>query len=255
MAWDFSTEPEFQEKLDWVEKFCKEEIEPLDLVFPGAVRLPQPEGQGDRRPAQAAGEGPGPVGTLLGRGAGRPGPRTAEARPDQRDPRPLRLGAGHLRDRRARHREHGDPRRLRHRRAEGALALPAHAPGDLLGLLDDRAPRRIGPEPVQDRRRARRRGVGHQRREVVHLRRTGRRPPVRDVHERHLHRAPRDAGRRDHAVPLDAQPHPLQRRAGARSTTCSGPRTARRCLRSVAWAAGASTTRCGPSPSASGPST
>ncbi len=39
MAWDFSTEPEFQEKLDWVADFCKNEIEPLDLVFPYAVRL------------------------------------------------------------------------------------------------------------------------------------------------------------------------------------------------------------------------
>jgi acyl-CoA dehydrogenase len=43
MAWDFSTEPEFQEKLDWVEKFCREEIEPLDLVFPGAVRSRDPK--------------------------------------------------------------------------------------------------------------------------------------------------------------------------------------------------------------------
>ena len=39
MAWDFSTEPEFQEKLDWLEQFCKDEIEPLDLVFPMAVRM------------------------------------------------------------------------------------------------------------------------------------------------------------------------------------------------------------------------
>src|SRR2546422_11176708 len=39
MAWDFSTEPEFQEKLDWVEQFCRDEIEPLSLVFPGAVRM------------------------------------------------------------------------------------------------------------------------------------------------------------------------------------------------------------------------
>jgi acyl-CoA dehydrogenase len=43
MAWDFSTEPEFQEKLDWVEQFCREEIEPLDLVFPGAVRSRDPK--------------------------------------------------------------------------------------------------------------------------------------------------------------------------------------------------------------------
>ncbi len=37
VAWDFSTEPEFQEQLDWVEHFCRTEIEPLDLVFPGAA--------------------------------------------------------------------------------------------------------------------------------------------------------------------------------------------------------------------------
>ena len=43
MAWDFSTEPEFQEQLDWVARFCKEEIEPLDLVFPGAVRSRSPK--------------------------------------------------------------------------------------------------------------------------------------------------------------------------------------------------------------------
>jgi acyl-CoA dehydrogenase len=31
--WDFSTEPEFQAKLDWMKRFVREEIEPLDLVF------------------------------------------------------------------------------------------------------------------------------------------------------------------------------------------------------------------------------
>ena len=42
MAWDFSTEPEFQKKLDWVEQFCKDEIEPLEYVFPYPVRSPDP---------------------------------------------------------------------------------------------------------------------------------------------------------------------------------------------------------------------
>jgi acyl-CoA dehydrogenase len=37
VAWGFSTEPEFQDELDWVEQFCRNEIEPLDLVFPGAA--------------------------------------------------------------------------------------------------------------------------------------------------------------------------------------------------------------------------
>jgi len=32
--WDFSTDAEFQEKLDWVSAFVHAEIEPLDLLFP-----------------------------------------------------------------------------------------------------------------------------------------------------------------------------------------------------------------------------
>ena len=43
MAWDFSTEPEFQEQLDWVADFCKNEVEPLDLVFPGAAYSRDPK--------------------------------------------------------------------------------------------------------------------------------------------------------------------------------------------------------------------
>ena len=42
MGWDFSTEPEFQEKLDWIEQFCKEKVEPLDYIFPHAVRSRDP---------------------------------------------------------------------------------------------------------------------------------------------------------------------------------------------------------------------
>lgn len=33
MSWDFSTEPEFQAKLDWIDEFVVREIEPLDLLF------------------------------------------------------------------------------------------------------------------------------------------------------------------------------------------------------------------------------
>ena len=36
MAWDFETDPEFQEKLDWADAFVREEVEPLDLVWPGS---------------------------------------------------------------------------------------------------------------------------------------------------------------------------------------------------------------------------
>ena len=33
MSWDFETEPEFQEKLDWVDRFVREEVEPLDMIL------------------------------------------------------------------------------------------------------------------------------------------------------------------------------------------------------------------------------
>ena len=40
--WDFSTDPEFQEQLDWVEEFCREEVDPVDLLFPGAAKSRDP---------------------------------------------------------------------------------------------------------------------------------------------------------------------------------------------------------------------
>ena len=40
MAWDFSTDPDFQEKLDWMDEFVREEIEPMDLVWDeGGVQI------------------------------------------------------------------------------------------------------------------------------------------------------------------------------------------------------------------------
>ena len=32
MAWDFETDPEFQEKLDWMESFVEEKVEPLGYL-------------------------------------------------------------------------------------------------------------------------------------------------------------------------------------------------------------------------------
>jgi acyl-CoA dehydrogenase len=32
--WNFETDPEFQQKLDWIERFVRSEIEPLDYLFP-----------------------------------------------------------------------------------------------------------------------------------------------------------------------------------------------------------------------------
>jgi len=43
VAWDFETEPEFQEKLDWADAFVREYVEPLDLVWPHLQFVPLDE--------------------------------------------------------------------------------------------------------------------------------------------------------------------------------------------------------------------
>jgi acyl-CoA dehydrogenase len=43
VAWDFSTEPEFQEQLDWMDEFVGAEIEPLDLLWGDRVFHPLDE--------------------------------------------------------------------------------------------------------------------------------------------------------------------------------------------------------------------
>ncbi len=37
---DFSVEPEFETKLEWIRKFVREEVEPLEVLFPGCEFLP-----------------------------------------------------------------------------------------------------------------------------------------------------------------------------------------------------------------------
>ena len=43
MAWDFETDPEFQEKLDWMDGFVREKVEPLGLlgIHPYDVKNPR----------------------------------------------------------------------------------------------------------------------------------------------------------------------------------------------------------------------
>jgi acyl-CoA dehydrogenase len=40
MAWDFETDPDYQAKLDWADAFVREEVEPLDLLFPHEQFVP-----------------------------------------------------------------------------------------------------------------------------------------------------------------------------------------------------------------------
>jgi acyl-CoA dehydrogenase len=43
VAWDFVTEPEFQEQLDWMDQFVRDEVEPLDLLWGGRAYHPLDE--------------------------------------------------------------------------------------------------------------------------------------------------------------------------------------------------------------------
>ena len=40
MSWDFETDPEYQRKLDWADQFVREEVEPLDMLFPHQQFVP-----------------------------------------------------------------------------------------------------------------------------------------------------------------------------------------------------------------------
>jgi acyl-CoA dehydrogenase len=43
MAWDFETDPQYQELLDWADAFVREEVEPLDLAWPHQQFVPLSE--------------------------------------------------------------------------------------------------------------------------------------------------------------------------------------------------------------------
>ena len=189
--WDFQTEPEFQEKLDWMDTFIREEIEPLDQVLDvnvfesptGGLRelvnqLKQEVRDRDlwacHLEPELGGQGYGQVklalmNELLGRS---------------------HVGADHLRLRGPRHRQRRDHRRLRHAGTEGEVAAAAARRRSVLLLLDDRAARWLRPHAVQVPRRARRRRVGHQRRQVLLVE-----PPHRVVHHRDVRHEPRRAAR------------------------------------------------------------
>ena len=212
MAWDFSTEPEFQEKLDWVEQFCKEEVEPLDYVFPYAVRSPDPKVKAYVRGLQQQVKDQGLWALFLDEELGGPGfgqlklgllneiiGRYPSA--------PQMFGAaapdtGNMEMLAAYGTEEQKKRWLEPLLNQEMFS--AYSMTEPQGGSD--------PNLFRTTRGPRRRGVGHQRREVVHQRRPGRRHPLRDVHERHVRRAPHDPGRRDPARAPQPQPHHLQRR-------------------------------------------
>ena len=124
MAWDFSTEPEFQEKLDWIAGSSATEIEPIDLAFGGHLVYDKSHPVHDEGGAPAAGAGEGS--RTCGRATSGP---TSAARATASSSSALmneilgrsQLGAEHLRLPGARLRQRRDHRPLRHDGAEGAV--------------------------------------------------------------------------------------------------------------------------------------
>jgi acyl-CoA dehydrogenase len=53
VSWDFETEPEFQKELDWIDKFVREEVEPLDYVLGHPYDVRNPKRNALVRPLQA----------------------------------------------------------------------------------------------------------------------------------------------------------------------------------------------------------
>ena len=79
MAWDFSTDPEFEETLAWIRDFVDETIIPLDLLCEGLnqTQLDAPLGA-----AQGGGQEEGTVGPASRSRTWRPGDGPGEARAD-----------------------------------------------------------------------------------------------------------------------------------------------------------------------------
>ena len=59
MGWDFETEPEFEEQLEWMRTFIDRELIPLEPIFD---QLPAEEWQAGQAPPAGAGEGAGACG-------------------------------------------------------------------------------------------------------------------------------------------------------------------------------------------------
>ena len=52
MAWDFETDPAYQEQLDWVERFVREEVEPADRMYDHPLDMTDPVRNAIIRPLQ-----------------------------------------------------------------------------------------------------------------------------------------------------------------------------------------------------------
>ena len=160
MAWDFSTEPEFQEKLDWIATVRDGRGRAARPRLPRAtssttsahpvhdeVVAPLQE-QVKEQDLWACHLGP----ELGGKGYGQ-----LKLGADERDPRPVGLGAERLRLPGARLRQRRDPRPLRHARAEGGVPASRCSTATSSSCFSMTEPQ-AGADPKQFRCRAMRDG-------------------------------------------------------------------------------------------------
>ena len=276
MTWDFSTDPDFQEQLDWMRELVRAEIWPLEAIWhelglDGLTRAIAPL-QEQVKAARPVGHAPAARARRAGHGAGAPGP-------DARDPRQLSDRAAGVRQRRARLRQLGDPGDGGHARAEGPLAASAAGGRSAQRVQHDRAGHAgLRSDAAAHARGARRRRVGDRRAQVVLLERVDRRLPDRDGRHRprrarlaagvDVHRPDRHAGRGDparrahHGAPVGAvrrlrraRRNRLRGRARTRRRRCSAARARASCWPSTGWCRAASITACAGSASRGGRST
>ena len=207
MAWDFSTEPEFQEQLDWMRDFVREEIWPLETSSTSSTGTPRPrheplQEQVKERGLWAAhldpelgGQGFGQVKLglmheILGTTPLAPF-AFGNAAPDSGNSEILALA--------------GTPE-------QKERWLHPLLDGDLRSAFSMTEPDTAGSDPtlLRDPRRARRRRLGHQRAQVVLLERLDRRLP-----DRHGGHRPRRA-----AAPAGLDVH-RPRRHARRARSCA----------------------------------
>ena len=125
------------------------------------------------REGQGQGQEGRPVEFLPARRRDRPGPEESRLRLYRLRTRQESAGLGDHELLGAGHRQHGSAGARRHQGAEGEVAEAAVGRRDPLRLCHDRAERRlVGRQEHFDHRKTRRRRMGHQRREILHLRRS-----------------------------------------------------------------------------------
>ena len=90
VSWDFETDPEYQEELDWVDDFVREGGRAARLRDRARLRHERPGAPGADPAAAGEGQGPRPVGLPPRPEPRRPGLRPGQAGAAQRDPRPRR---------------------------------------------------------------------------------------------------------------------------------------------------------------------